>query len=431
MAVNLDTRIPLSAIYEGPTGTERRQASQANELALRLNELRLDYENRKRKREADTDKYMGESIKRIQQGTPEQAVTDFNWNLPQQPEPMRGPMLNAPAYQQPAPLFDVQRRVTAPAVAGRQPNMEDMYAASVDALFRAGDYQGAFDAMKAMRSGQVSQMKTYGGMTRTGTDGMEYSFNQVAGRYEPTGFKAQADTQKPERPQMVKTARGIEFVTPTPGMVLQPPPEPVKAEKPAKPAMTPFQRIQTESKLRNDFIRDSSAFSEIARQVGLIKAALKDPSAAGTLSAATSYMKILDPGSVVRESELGMAMAATGILDRAKNYLEVLKSGKNLTEQQAADFGRLADEFYRQASATQNKRRDFYTKITSEYGLDPARVIGGDSSPAKPRSTTAAVGFLKTQKIDSQAKFDAAVRKLKASGWSDEEIREAANKAGL
>lgn len=236
MAVNLDTRIPLSAIYDGPTGTERRQASQANELALRLNELKLDYENRKRKREAATDQYMGESLKRIQQGTPERAVTDFNWNLPQQPEPMRGPMLNAPAYQQPAPLFDVQRRVTAPAVAGRQPNMDDMYAASIDALFRAGDYQGAFDAMKAMRSGQVSQMKAYGGMTKTGADGLEYAFNQATGQYEPTGFKAQADTQKPERPQMVKTARGIEFVTPKPGMVLQPPPEPVKAEKPNKPA---------------------------------------------------------------------------------------------------------------------------------------------------------------------------------------------------
>lgn len=153
MAVNLDTRIPLSAIYDGPTGTERRQASQANELALRLNELKLVYENRKRKREAATDQYMGESLKRIQQGTPEQAVTDFNWNLPEQPAPMRGPMLDAPAYQRPEPLFDVQRRVTAPAVAGRQPNMEDMYAASIDALFRAGDYQGAFDAMKAMRSG--------------------------------------------------------------------------------------------------------------------------------------------------------------------------------------------------------------------------------------------------------------------------------------
>lgn len=265
MAVNLDTRIPLSAIYEGLTGTERRQASQANELALRLNELKLDYENRKRKREADTDKYMGESLKRIQQGTPEQAVTDFNWNLPQQPAPMRGPMMDAPAYQQPEPLFDVQRRVTAPAVAGRQPNMEDMYSASIDALFRAGDYQGAFDAMKAMRSGQASQMKAYGGMTKTGADdGLEYAFNQATGQYEPTGFKAQADAQKPERPQMVRTAKGIEFVTPAPGMVLQPPPEPVKAEKPVKPMFTPSQLLDLNMKKKSAFKVLDSLDSSIA-----------------------------------------------------------------------------------------------------------------------------------------------------------------------
>jgi len=232
MAVNLDTRIPLSAVYEGPTGTERRQASQANELALRLNELKLDYENRKRKRDADTEKYMGESIKRIQQGTPEQAVTDFNWNLPQQPAPMQGPMLNAPAYRQPEPLFDVQRRVTAPAVAGRQPTMDDMYAASVDALFRAGDYQGAFKAMKSMRSGQVSQMKPYAGSLSIGADGQYYAYNQSTGKLEPTGQYAPQKQAAPEKPVRVETANGIEFVIPKPGMVLKPPVGPVKAEKP-------------------------------------------------------------------------------------------------------------------------------------------------------------------------------------------------------
>jgi len=68
--------------------------------------------------------------------------------------------------------------------------------------------------------------------------------------------------------------------------------------------------------------------------------------------------------------------------------------------------------------------------LDEQYSVVPA-VPGSIQQQPKQRSTTAAVGFLKTQKIDSQAKFDAAVRKLKASGWSDEEIREAANKAGL
>jgi len=195
--------------------------------------------------------------------------------------------------------------------------------------------------------------------------------------------------------------------------------------------MTPYQKIQTEGGLRDDFTRDSTAFREISRQTGLIKAALKDPSAAGTLAAATAFMKMLDPGSVVRESELGMALAAQGVTDRVMNYVNVIQSGKVLTASQRQEFGRLADEFFNQANSENAKRRDFYKTISSEYGLNPSRVIGKEPESQKRRSTTAAVGFLKTQKIDTQAKFDAAVRKLKASGWSDEEIREAANKAGL
>ena len=69
--------------------------------------------------------------------------------------------------------------------------------------------------------------------------------------------------------------------------------------------------------------------------------------------------------------------------------------------------------------------------LDEQYSVVPAVPGTVQQQQPKTRSTTAAVGFLKTQKIDSQAKFDAAVRKLKASGWSDEEIREAANKAGL
>ena len=66
-----------------------------------------------------------------------------------------------------------------------------------------------------------------------------------------------------------------------------------------------------ERSLRNDYSTDSKNYAEIKRQSAIIKAAL-DPSAAGTLSAATAYMKNA-PVSVVRESELGMAMQAQGM----------------------------------------------------------------------------------------------------------------------
>ncbi len=224
MAVNLDTRLPLAAVGSPLNPAGVLQNARSNAIQQKLDEMRLDYENRKRRRETDTERYMGEAINAIRQGRPAQTVTDFQWNAPNQTGVPQSP-------------YEMNVREVAPAVPGRQPTLEDMQAASIDAMFKAGDLQGAFEAMKAARAGQVSQMKTFGGETKIGADGQAYAFNQASGRYEPTGFYPQAAPEKQEKPVQVRTSRGIEFVTPKPGMVLKPPVEPQKTEKPvAAPA---------------------------------------------------------------------------------------------------------------------------------------------------------------------------------------------------
>ncbi len=220
MAVNLDTRLPLAAIGNPLNPAGVMQNARANAIQQKLDEMRVDYESRKRKRETDTERYMGEAINAIRQGRPAQTVTDFQWNTPNQTGIPQSP-------------YEVSAREIAPAVPGRQPTLEDMQSASIAAMFKAGDLQGAFDAMKKARAGQVSQMKPFGGETKIGADGQAYAFNQASGRYEPTGFYPQAAPEKQEKPVQVRTSRGIEFVTPKPGMVLKPPVEKPKAEKPA------------------------------------------------------------------------------------------------------------------------------------------------------------------------------------------------------
>jgi hypothetical protein len=219
MAVNLDTRLPLAAIGNPLNPAGVMQNARSNAIQQKLDEMRMDYESRKRRRETDTERYMGEAINAIRQGRPAQTVTDFQWNAPNQTGVPQSP-------------YEVSAREIAPAVPGRQPTLEDMQAASIDAMFKAGDIQGAFEAMKAARSGQVSQMKPFGGETKIGSDGQAYAFNQASGRYEPTGFYPQAAPEKKEKPVKVRTSRGIEFVTPKPGMVLKPPAEKPVAEKP-------------------------------------------------------------------------------------------------------------------------------------------------------------------------------------------------------
>lgn len=152
MAVNLDTRLPLAAVGSPLNPAGVLQNARANAIQQKLDEMRMDYASRKRRRETDTERYMGEAITAIRQGRPAQTVTDFQWNTPNQTGVPQSP-------------YEMNVREVAPAVPGRQPTLEDMQAAGIDAMFKAGDIQGAFKAMKQMRAaGQ------YGNSLATGID---------------------------------------------------------------------------------------------------------------------------------------------------------------------------------------------------------------------------------------------------------------------
>jgi len=299
-------------------------------------------------------------------------------------------------------------------------------------LFAEGDYDGAFEAMKQARAGQPSQMRSFGADFKVGAGGQYYAPNLQTGRLEPTGVFA--PTEQPKRQITLKeTGRGIEAIdlgSIKPGTVL---PAPVTEKK---PDISPYQRIQIESGLRDDYRNDSKNYAEIKRQSAIIKAALNDPSAAGTLSAATAYMKMLDPGSVVRESELGMAMNTQGAIDRLASYWTTIEMGKVLTPQQKADFARLSDQYMKAAEEAQRNINKRYSDIASGYGLDPKRVVmyevGNQQKPQPAaRSIKTASDWLKTRSIKTQQQFAAEVAKLKKSGWTDDEIRQAARDAGL
>jgi hypothetical protein len=95
-------------------------------------------------------------------------------------------------------------------------------------------------------------------------------------------------------------------------------------------------------------------------------------------------MKLLDPGSVVRESELGMAMQATGMLDRMANYHNMLLKGQKLTPQQREDFAKAADIIYGNVQTKWGEMDAIYDETATSYGLDPKRVKMGSGSSKLP-----------------------------------------------
>jgi hypothetical protein len=133
----------------------------------------------------------------------------------------------------------------------------------------------------------------------------------------------------------------------------------------------------TEMKLADDYRAQSKPFKEVADAYKIINASLDKAttSPAATLAGATKFMKLLDPGSVVRESELGMALAATGVLDRAANYYKTLQLGKVLTEKQAADFKNIAGQIYKAAQDGQKQVDANYERQANQYGLRKDMIV--------------------------------------------------------
>jgi hypothetical protein len=99
-------------------------------------------------------------------------------------------------------------------------------------------------------------------------------------------------------------------------------------------------------------------------------------------------MKILDPGSVVRESELGMAMQASGLIDRVVNYANMIKTGQKLTPTQRKDFQSLADSLFYESSRLYNAKRAEYEGIAKRNGLSVDDVLGptGQQAAEAPAS---------------------------------------------
>jgi hypothetical protein len=130
-------------------------------------------------------------------------------------------------------------------------------------------------------------------------------------------------------------------------------------------------------KLRENFKSEPvyKGFTEVQSANNQIKQAAAMKSPAGDLAAATKIMKILDPGSVVRESELGMAMQATGVEDKVKNYASMVINGTKLTESQRKDFVSLAEKLTNAAGTQFNEKRNEYEQIAAANGLSvPASV---------------------------------------------------------
>lgn len=136
------------------------------------------------------------------------------------------------------------------------------------------------------------------------------------------------------------------------------------------------QQFDQIGKLRTEFlgipeVRQFREVTNATRQIiGLAKG---EGSPMGDIGLIFSYMKTLDPGSVVREGEQASAQNAAGVPERIRNYYNQLIAGERLSPEQRADMANTAISIYDTRKIGYEDLANTYRGLLTDLGADPDR----------------------------------------------------------
>ena len=136
-------------------------------------------------------------------------------------------------------------------------------------------------------------------------------------------------------------------------------------------------QFDKEDKLRKEFEKGTKDFIKVRDAFGRIQASASDPSAAGDLALIFNFMKVLDPGSTVREGEFATAASAAGIDQRLRAQYNKVIEGTRLGDTQRSDFVNRAQKLYASQLKQYQSHEDYYRGLAETYNLDPENVVYG------------------------------------------------------
>lgn len=153
----------------------------------------------------------------------------------------------------------------------------------------------------------------------------------------------------------------------------------------AKGVIPADKRPEAESKLRKEYNDNTKVFQEVASAYNRLQAS--EPTAAGDLALIFQFMKMLDPGSVVREGEFANAQNAAGIPTRIQNIYNKLLSGERLSADQRGQFTSQAGKLYEAEKRKADAVRSGITRIGQGMGLNTENLFYDQpaAAPGQPQ----------------------------------------------
>lgn len=150
--------------------------------------------------------------------------------------------------------------------------------------------------------------------------------------------------------------------------------------------------------LRDEYVAQTKDFRTVSDAYD--KIVNTAPTGAGDMAMLYNFVKLLDPGSVVRESEFATAAASGSYGERVQGMVQRVLTGQRLPDSLRKDFLAEAKTAYdahkRAAAAVENT----YSALAKRFGIDPKDVITpytsiGGEQPQAPAATSGAWGIKK------------------------------------
>ena len=126
---------------------------------------------------------------------------------------------------------------------------------------------------------------------------------------------------------------------------------------------------------RNDVIRNSQDFVDARAGFERVESGFSASNAVGDLAGIFGFMKVLDPGSTVREGEFSNAENAGGVPDRIRAAYNRLLTGERLTPEQRVQFRTQARSQFSNVTKSQNRLIDDARKFAERNGLRISDVV--------------------------------------------------------
>ena len=146
----------------------------------------------------------------------------------------------------------------------------------------------------------------------------------------------------------------------------------------ASGGLDPVKSFEQEEKLRKEYQGRTKVYGELGTTYQNMQSSAAAKTGPGDIALITGFMKMLDPGSVVRETEFATARDTAGLYERLKNQATKLESGQllGLDSKQRNEYVNLAKQYLDSSQKKAGEDKKALGVVVKNYKLNPENVFG-------------------------------------------------------